>query len=304
LPAYWESGCCIKEGSCDAMNKNCVLILAQKEFSDKLYEQSFFVLLAIFMGTIFVYLQSCEGENNFEEVVQVIAAFFPLTGIALGYDGIIKEKNSKSLNVLLTHPVFRDNIITGKFLGISITLALVVFLSLTIIAASDFLVSGKIAEFDYLLRLLIFGVLTFLYLLVFATFGLFTSVRCKTEIESLTFGVLVWINMCFALGPTIIMLASFASGQTLFDMTKEFASTASSFYNISPLHHFAEVTVGAQDLSLYGGFNVQTDIHGFLDTRYSLSYLIGYYWQNIIILLILPFLFLAASFISFLRDDI
>ena len=79
------------------------------------------------MGTIFIYLQSNEGGENFKQVVQSIGVFFPLIGIALGYDGIIKEKNSKSLNILLTQPVFRDNIITGKFLGISITLALVVF---------------------------------------------------------------------------------------------------------------------------------------------------------------------------------
>jgi ABC-type transport system involved in multi-copper enzyme maturation permease subunit len=286
------------------VNKNCVLTLAQKEFSDKLYEQSFFVLLAIFMGTMFVYLQSHAGGDNFGDVVQVIAVFFPLTGIALGYDGIIKEKNSKSLNVLLTHPVFRDNIVTGKFLGISITLALVVFLSLIIIAASDFLISGKVAEFDSLLRLLIFGIFTFFYLLIFAAFGLFASVWCKTEIDSLTFGVLVWINMCFAFGPTIIMLESIVSGQSLFDMTEKFASTASLFQNISPLHHFAEVTNGVQDLSFYGGFGVQTDVHGFLDTQYSISYLIGYYWQNVIILLILPFIFLAASYVSFLREDI
>jgi len=286
------------------VNKDSVLTIAQKEFSDKLYEPSFIILLAIFTGTILAYLQNRAGGDNFGDVVQVIAVFFPLIGIALGYDGIIKEKNSKSLSVLLTQPVFRDNIITGKFLGISMTLALVVFFSLTIIAASDFVISGKIAEFDSLLRLFIFGIFTFLYLLLFATFGLFTSVWCKTEIESLTFGVFVWINMCFALGPTIITLASFASGQTLFDMTKEFASTASLFYNISPLHHFAEVIVGTQDLSFYGGFNVQSEVHGFLDTQYTLPYLLGYYWQNVIILLVLPFLFLAASYISFLRDDI
>lgn len=286
------------------MNKDSVLTLAQKEFSDKLYEPSFIVLMIIFTGTVLVYLQNLAGGNNFVEVVQVIAVFFPLIGIALGYDGIIKEKNSKSLNVLLTNPVFRDNVITGKFLGISVTLALVVFLSFTMIAASDFLISGKIAEFDSLLRLLIFGIFTFLYLLLFAAFGLFTSVWCKTEIESLTFGVLVWINMCFAFGPTIIMLASIASGQSLFDMTEKFASTASLFQIISPLHHFAEVTIGAQDLSYYGGFNVQREVHGFLDTNYSISYLIGYYWQNVIFLLILPVLFLAASYISFLRADI
>ncbi|MDD4496688.1 MAG: ABC transporter permease [Methanosarcinaceae archaeon] len=285
------------------MNKDSVLTLAQKEFSDKLYEPSFIILMVIFTGTIFVYLQSRGGGDNFGQVVRMIAVFYPLIGISLGYDGIIKEKNSKSLNVLLTQPVFRDNIITGKFLGISIILALVVFLSLMIIAASDFLISGKVAELNSLLRLLIFGIFTFLYLLVFASFGLFTSVWCKTEIESLTFGVLVWINMCFAFGPTIIMLASFASGQSLFSMSKEFASTASLFQNISPLHHFAMATIGAQDVS-FGGFGVQKEIYGLLDTQYSISYLLGYYWQNIIILIIIPFLFLAASYILFLRDDI
>ncbi len=285
------------------MNKDCVLTLAQKEFSDKLYEPSFFVLVAIFMGTMFIYLQSNEGGENFMQVVQTIGVFFPLIGISLGYDGIIKEKNSKSLNVLLTHPVFRDNIITGKFLGISMNLALVVFLSLILVAASDFVISGKIAEFDSLLRLFIFGIFTFLYLLVFAAFGLFTSVWCKTEIESLTFGVLVWINMCVALGPTVMILASIASGQSLFDMTKEYVSTTAAIYNISPLHHFAEVTVGNLDLSLFG-LHVMADINGFMDTQYLISYLIGYYWQNAIILLILPFIFLAAAYIAFLRDDI
>ena len=285
------------------MNKDCILTLAQKEFSDKLYEPSFFVLVAIFMGTIFIYLQSNEGGENFKQVVQAIGVFFPLIGIALGYDGIIKEKNSKSLNVLLTHPVFRDNIITGKFLGISMALALVVFLSLILVAASDFIISGKVAELDSLLRLLIFGIFTFFYLLIFAVFGLFASIWCKTEIESLTLGVLVWINVCVALGPTIMTLASLASGQSLFDMTKEYASTTATIYNISPLHHFCESTIGFLDLSLCA-FNVQTDVYGFMDTKYSIFYLIGYYWQNIIILLVLPFLFLAASYISFLRDDI
>ena len=286
------------------MNKGSVLTLAQKEFSDKLYEPIFIVLMIIFMGTIFVYLRSHGGGNNFYDVVEVIAVFFPLIGIALGYDGIIKEKNGKNLNVLLTHPVFRDNIITGKFIGISIALALVVFVSLMIIAASDFLISGKIAELDSLLRLLIFGIFTFLYLLVFAAFGLFASIWCKSEIESLTFGVLVWINMCFAFGSAIMMLASLISGQSAFDMTEKFFSTGALLQNISPLHHYSEVTIGVQDLS-YGGFGlVSEDIRGLLDTRYSLSYLIGYYWQNIIYLLILPFMFIAASYISFLREDI
>ena len=282
------------------INENAVLTIAKKEFSDKLYEPSFIILAFIFMITLFVYSQ---GNNNINDVVRIIGVFFPLLGIALGYDAIIREKNSKSLNILLTHPVFRDNIVTGKFLGISITLFLVVFLSLMIIAASDFLISGKIAQFESLFRLLIFGLFTFLYLLIFASFGLFTSIRCKTEIESLTWGVVIWINMCFVLGPTIIMLTSIITGQSMFDMTDNFISTSSWLFNISPIHYFAEVTVGTLDLS-YNSFNVQKDVNGFLDTRYSISYLIGHYWHNIIILLVLPVVLIITSYISFLREDI
>ena len=282
------------------INKNAVITIAKKEFSDKLYDPSFVILMFIFMITLFVYSQS---SNNFIEVARIIGVFFPLVGIALGYDAIIREKNSKSLNVLLTHPVFRDNIVTGKFLGISITLFLVVFLSLMIIVASDFLISGKIAQFESLLRLLFFGFFTYIYLSIFTSFGLFTSIRCKTEIESLTWGVVVWINMCFALGPTIIMLTSIITGQSMFDMTDRFFSTGSLLFNISPIHHFAEVTVGNLDLS-YGSFNIQRDVHGFLDTQYSISYLIAHYWQNIIILLVIPVVLIVASYISFLREDI
>jgi ABC-type transport system involved in multi-copper enzyme maturation permease subunit len=282
------------------VNKNAVLIIAKKEFADKLHEPSFLVLMSIFMITMFV---NSQMNDTFGDVAQIIGVFFPLLAIALGYDAIIKEKNSKSLNVLLTHPVFRDNIITGKFFGMAITLVLVVFLSLILIMASDFLISGQIAQFEALSRLMIFGSFLFLYLLTFALFALFTSIRCKTEIGSLAWGVVVWINLCFVLGPTVIMLTSFITGQSMFEMTDEFFSTGSMLFNISPIHHFAEVTVGNLDLS-YGTFNINRDVNGFLDTKYSISYLIGYYWQNVVVLFVMPVILMVASYISFLREDI
>jgi ABC-2 type transport system permease protein len=59
------------------VNKDSVLTLAQKEFSDKLYEPSFIILLAIFTSIMFEYLQNRAGGDNFGNVVQVIAVFFP-----------------------------------------------------------------------------------------------------------------------------------------------------------------------------------------------------------------------------------
>lgn len=57
------------------MNKDSVLTLAQKEFSDKIYEPSFILLMNISIGTVFIYLQNRAGGNNFWDIVQVIAVF-------------------------------------------------------------------------------------------------------------------------------------------------------------------------------------------------------------------------------------
>nr|WP_321496900.1 ABC transporter permease [uncultured Methanolobus sp.] len=281
------------------INLNAITTIAKKEFSDKLYERSLILLMAVFMISLFIYTYG----NDFGDATKIIGVFFPLIGIVLGYDAIVKEKNSKSINVLLTHPVFRDNIITGKFVGISLTLFLVVFISLMIIVASDYIISGQVAQLESLLRLLVYGIFTFLYLLIFASLGILTSIKFKNELNSLAFGIIIWINMCFALGPSIIMLTSFITGQSMFDMTDEFLSTGALLFNISPIHHFAEVTVGTLDLS-YGSFSIQKEVHGILDTRYSLSYLLGYYWQNIMILIAIPVILVIVSYISFLREDI
>ena len=282
------------------INTNAIMTIAKKEFSDKLYERSSLFLIAIFMGTLFVYIQY---SSNFSDIAQIIAVYFPLIGIALGYDAIITEKNSKSLNLLLTHPVYRDNIIVGKYIGICLDLFCIVFSSLMLIMAYDFLISGKVAQLESITRLFIFGFFTFCYLLIFASFGVLTSTILKSEISSLTLGVVTWINLCFALGPSMIMLTSIITGESFFDITDKFNPTINLLFNISPIHHFAEVTVGLQDLS-YGTFNTQHEINGFLDTRYTISYLLDYYWQNVLVLLVLPITLIIGSYVSFMREDI
>ncbi|KPQ45124.1 MAG: putative ABC-2 type transport system permease protein [Candidatus Methanoperedens nitroreducens] len=94
-------------------NLGNVFVIAQKEFADNLYSMRFLALLSIVTLIIFSmsYRNVTEGRNMFEigflGVAQIIGLFLPLLGIALGFDTIVKERKSGSLNVLLTHPIFR-----------------------------------------------------------------------------------------------------------------------------------------------------------------------------------------------------
>ena len=257
--------------------------------------------------TLFSYTYGTKYGYGFGDVVQKIAYFAPVLGIALGYNMVVKERNSHSLNVLLTHPLYRDNIITGKFLGAVTTLVLVVFLTITVIFGTSLLITGKIADFYELNRLFIFGFLTFLYLLVFLTVGIFTSVIAKSEIDSLTYGIVVWLNLCIVYGVIIMFIASAVTGQSLYELNEnqQFRDVIFQLQKFSPIHHYGEATVGSPDLS-FGGFRVHQDenINGVLDTRYILREWLAQYWDNVAILLIVPLLLLITSYLAFLRSDV
>jgi len=88
----------------------------------------------------------CELFNqgfSFIDVAQAITLFLPVLGFALGFDLVIKEKRSKSLNTLLTHPVFRDNIISGKIIGSLGALILVVLSLLSTLVIAIFAVTYR-----------------------------------------------------------------------------------------------------------------------------------------------------------------
>ena len=89
----------------------------------------------------------------------------------------------------------------------------------------------------------------------------------------------------------------------MFDMTDEFMDTAVRLYTFTPIHHFAQVTAGNLDMS-YEALNIVHDVNGFLDTRYSLSYLFSCYGKSVLYLITLPILFLIGSYTAFMRKDI
>ena len=277
---------------------NVIMTIAKKEFADKLHEKSIVIMMAMFMVTLFVYTQT-----SFSGVARIIGVFFPLLGIAIGYDAIVGERNSKTLNVLLTHPVFRDNLIVGKLLGMCMVIFSVVFISLTLMMAADFLITGKVVQFASLYRLYFFGLIIFLYLLIYACIGLISSILCKIEVSSLAFGVVIWINLCFALGSTIIMLSSLITGSSMFDGAEEFKNAYATLIYPSPLHHFAAISLGIGDLS-YESIAWQPSIRGIMDSNHSFSYLIEYYFDNLLYLILLPIFLFVISYISFIREDL
>ncbi|MCL7411949.1 MAG: ABC transporter permease, partial [Methanosarcinaceae archaeon] len=236
-----------------------VFVIAQKEFADIIASPLFLMLAATYTLIVFTfsYRSVLLGQytgvesillNSFSNITKQVGWFAPLIGIALGFDAVVRERKSGSLNVLLTHPVFRDNIITGKLLGITTILALVILFSVMVPLGTILIVSGvQVGEME-LIRIVVFAIVTFFYVLIFAGIAILLSVIANETADSLVYNVVIWLSVCIVSGAIIIAIAAIITGQSNpFELATKLA-------NISPLHYYAEVAAGRIDLS-WGGIN-------------------------------------------------
>ncbi|WP_048063628.1 ABC transporter permease [Methanococcoides burtonii] len=293
-------------------NRN-VFVIAQKEFADNMWSSRLIMLMLVFTVIVFSksYVTIIGAESNifrglFIDVAQVIALFLPFMGIVLGFDAMTKERESGSLNVLLTHPLYRDNIIAGKTLGAMVTLALVVFLSIVTVVGTRLVASG--AEFSSLMlnRLVIFTILTYLYLSIFMALGILGSIITKNATKSLIYNIAIWLVLCVAFGMIFTTTASIIAGHKPLDLTDNdnFLELNADIQKLSPTHHYAMAVSGVPSLSPLGVSSERPTVRGIFDTEHTLEQWWNELWTNVIILTITPVFLMIMAFMAFLRQDI
>lgn len=302
------------------MNKNTrnIVTIAGKEFADSIGSPVFLALIITFtlITFIFSYQQGLAAEYmsqmgrestssvlmlGLKSISGIITWFAPLIGIALSFDAVIREQKSGSMNVLLTHPVFRDTIIMGKLLGFMLTLFLVLSISVAVSVGTLLVLIGEVVSTMELTRIALYVLFTFLYVLVFLGIGVILSIVVKDAADSLVYNVVIWLGLSIVF--TVIIIAFFLlSGQTLAGNIDSWGIIA-KISNISPMHHYAEIVAGKTNLG-WGGPGIESNIKGILDTRFTLVQWFSEFWMNLTVLIVTPIILLIIAFIAFLRKDI
>ena len=204
---------------------NNVLTIGDKEFKDILRSRLLLmILLFLAIVTITSILVSSlvfqSQVNNYNEALNLLKeigktpsgpapALFPLNllrgvidyveiigailGMLLGYLTISKEKNTRTLKLILTRPVKRIEIVAGKFLGNGI------FIFLTLLSVGAFcylglLIVGRVglspAELSKLGLVLL---ISFAYILIFFSLTFFLSLFMKTISHALMISFVIWL---------------------------------------------------------------------------------------------------------------
>jgi ABC-2 type transport system permease protein len=204
-----------------------IITIAKKEFFDHVRSRKFLAILGIFL--IVAVVGSINGLNQYNDTLKlynefqkqvsssdhpqdipsfvgnkpsILLVFFQISlsillvgsilGMAMGFDLISKEKESKSLKILLSHPVYRDQVINGKALGGLAALILALAIVLTISLAS-LLVFGIIPNGSEIILIAIFSIISFVFISTYFSIALFTSTTSGESGTALVYTMIIYI---------------------------------------------------------------------------------------------------------------
>lgn len=203
-----------------------VLNVARKEFFDHLTSRRFLILLAAMLFISAVSLS--EGIQEYKErlesyketlseiesgSLEVPSEYMPsrpsplfifqemnfqigiigvILAIAMGFDLISGERERGSLKVLLSHPLFRDDVINGKALAGFLALFLAILI-ITLLSVAALLIFGIVPSAEEFLRIITYVFLSTLYLFVFFSISLMASVIMKSSTNALILSLIIFI---------------------------------------------------------------------------------------------------------------
>lgn len=209
------------------------MVVAAKEFGDHLLSVRFVVLviiLAIAAAVPLYFLsglirQAAEGATEYPalyialfwqtptvndqftlpSVVGFLALVGPLLGLTFAFDAVNGERAAGTLPRLLSQPIHRDDVINGKFAAGLAIIALVLVAMVGAITAFALIRLGIVPNPTEVLRVVIWILVTFVYISLWLAFGMLLSVVVRGAASSALIGFGVWFLLS-AFGRLVVSL--------------------------------------------------------------------------------------------------
>ncbi|WNZ29431.1 MAG: ABC transporter permease [Candidatus Bathyarchaeota archaeon] len=330
-----------------------ILTICRKELSDHLGSRRYLLLFALIVvlsllsaytgadyirdnpNVSFTNIFSGSMDSSFS-FIYLMVLFGPIIGLALGFDAINRERTRGSLSVILSQPIFRDNIITGKFLAGVAALALLTISTVGIITGVAIPLLGFGPGLDEVLRIGMFALLSILYLSIWLAVGLLFSTLTKNTTTSILASISTWLLFSILMTVIASMVANAvipvelpegfqamtrtvdtprnwtAGGMGGFTSTiditqmqdymnaqEDNANLQSAIESISPTYLYEEAAQSLLGVT-QGGFGQSGNPFQALDTTQSAVSS----WPQVTVLSVLLIGCFAASYMLFLRQEI
>ncbi|HYA21997.1 MAG TPA: ABC transporter permease subunit [Thermoproteota archaeon] len=309
------------------MNKS--LAMARREFTDAITSKRFWLIGGLFLllyvanvyGVSFGFrMGEAFGSNRLtlqigSNVATTLGYMAPLLGIALAFDAISGERERGTLRILLSRPLYREDVINGKMISAAAVIGLTIVASTLLSVSASILLQGITVTADDIVRLGFFVVISILFAFAYYAISLFISTFSSKSGHSLTISMGVWIFFAFILPILASFVASAIIGAppALFNRTSPVQGqepgqmfTAASNYT----RRVAAITSTIEMISVNSHYSLVADsLFGLRSgafgqqevTQLNLAGVLSARWLDLLILVAFPVIFLVASYVVFTR---
>lgn len=303
--------------------------IALKEVYVQLRTKRFYIILAIFvllslamvlvMRNLLLSIPEIEelyrGASPFRVMLtssfsNVLRLLLPFLGGAMGYDIINRELQEGTIRTLLSKPVYRDEVVNGKFLGSALTLFIGVTMFYVLTIALSLLLGVPVGVDDASVFLATMP-FSLLYTLIFLAIGMLVSalVRKPTNALILVIVLIIFLQMVYPIVTSLVALAiyqdelmAYAENPENTEILEDYSKTIIKLNYIVPSIHYETVVGALLEVRMdYMSLNFMEE--GIFEER-SIAESLSLVWQNIVVMVVTLLLPFAVTYVRFMRMDL
>jgi len=240
-----------------------------------------------------------------------VAIVAPLLGLAFAFDAVNGERAEGTLPRLLSQPIYRDDVINGKFAAGLAVIGVVIVSVVLFIAGFGMVRLGITPHGQELIRLGAWVLATFLYVAVWLAFGLLLSVAIRRAATSALIGFGVWLLLTI-FGPLIVSLVS---GLFTPDASAPAEQQLSSIQiqdliqRILPSNLYSEISTAilqpnVTTIAAPGSLGQLEQAQQQIPTLLTLDQSLLLVWPQTVALIALTVVCFAAAYVLFMRQEV
>ena len=257
----------------------------------------------------FLYLKLLTATDNSIPPFHIFLNFLgPLLGIALGFDAINSELQAGTLVRLMGQPIYRDNILLGKFVA-PLLIVSTLFLALVLMMlGGGLLFTGVRIEPQEFIRILAFVALSVLYVAFWLSLAIFLSIKFRNSATSALTAIGIWLFFTVFFPIVVNLLVRSFMPNPNYLTEQEFLAYNEIILNIqrlspSQLYTDAITTLLMPSVRSLGPLSMEQMI-GAIPSHLSLQNSLMIVWPQVSGLLAATVLCFALSYYIFMRKEI
>jgi ABC-2 type transport system permease protein len=311
-------------------------VIAAKEFGDHLLSVRFIVLLVVLglaaaiplyfaadriralapaaSGAPAVFLALFTLGSQQIDLLRVdafVGMVAPLLGLAFAFDAVNGERAEGTLPRLLAQPIYRDDVINGKFTAGMAIIGLVLVSVVVFIAGFGMLRLGIVPHGSEVLRLAAWVFVTFVYVGLWLAFGLLLSVLLRRAATAALIGFGVWLLVSVFGGLITTIVTGFLTpaADASVDTVLGNAQLQQLISRLMPSTLYAEISrviLNPSVTQISAPTTIGQVVQGQqrIDTLLSLDQSLLLVWPQLVALIGLTIVCFGAAYVAFMRQEV